>query len=219
MPTATCAPARPAWPFNCEVSNPFKRLRLALETHFSIPTKLGVFSTGPYFHDHSAPSRLRTHPRPRGADQRTPCTGTRSVRRPRRRAHATRRLLKVFNDVPTTCVGHDAVRRRLSSKVQNDALLSGDLATIEKPTSKRSWLYIQIALSHPGSSRPASRSRASAGRFSFPADLGRTSPDSSPITATCARPMKSPLLDDTGKVGRGSRGPSWRSVRQCRSGK
>lgn len=38
---------------SCDPLNPFRLFR-RLAMSFSIPTKLGVFSTGPYFHDHAA---------------------------------------------------------------------------------------------------------------------------------------------------------------------
>lgn len=43
---------------SCDPNNPF-RLFTRQATSFSVPTKLGVFSTGPYFHDHATYS-LRT---------------------------------------------------------------------------------------------------------------------------------------------------------------
>ncbi|MCB9916258.1 MAG: YncE family protein [Planctomycetes bacterium] len=46
-------PCDPLLDPNCDAQNP-TRLFTRQMTHFSIPTKLGVYSTGPYFHDHSA---------------------------------------------------------------------------------------------------------------------------------------------------------------------
>ena len=37
----------------CDPANPFRRFGRE-STHFSIPTKLGVFGTAPYFHDGAA---------------------------------------------------------------------------------------------------------------------------------------------------------------------
>lgn len=48
-------PCDPQFDPNCDRQNPFKEFTRA-STHYSIPTKLGVYSTGPYFHDHSAHS-------------------------------------------------------------------------------------------------------------------------------------------------------------------
>ncbi|MBK7878706.1 MAG: YncE family protein [Planctomycetes bacterium] len=42
---------------NCDVNNPFRQFSRS-QVSFSIPTKLGVFSTAPYFHDHG-PVSLR----------------------------------------------------------------------------------------------------------------------------------------------------------------
>ncbi|MEZ6014525.1 MAG: YncE family protein [Planctomycetota bacterium] len=49
-----CTPGAP----NCDPNDPFRRFTRRAET-FVVPTKLGVFSSGPYFHDHAAFS-LRT---------------------------------------------------------------------------------------------------------------------------------------------------------------
>ena len=43
---------------NCDVNNPY-RMFTRTQVSFSIPTKLGVFASGPYFHDH-APYSLRS---------------------------------------------------------------------------------------------------------------------------------------------------------------
>jgi YVTN family beta-propeller protein len=52
-PNSYRCPCDPQFDPNCDQANPFKLFTRAM-THFSIPTKLGVFTTGPYFHDHSA---------------------------------------------------------------------------------------------------------------------------------------------------------------------
>lgn len=52
-PNSYPCPCNPAVDPGCDPMNPFRLFTRAL-THFSIPTKLGVFSTGPYFHDHAA---------------------------------------------------------------------------------------------------------------------------------------------------------------------
>lgn len=52
-PNSYMCPCDPQLDPNCDPQNPF-RLFTRDATHFSIPTKLGVFSTGPYFHDHAA---------------------------------------------------------------------------------------------------------------------------------------------------------------------
>jgi len=46
-------PCDPATDPNCDATNPFT-LFARNKTLFSIPQKLGIFSTGPYFHDHAA---------------------------------------------------------------------------------------------------------------------------------------------------------------------
>lgn len=55
-----CTPGAP----NCDPLDPFRRFVRRADT-FSIPTKLGVFSSGPYFHDHAAYS-LRSLLNPAG---------------------------------------------------------------------------------------------------------------------------------------------------------
>ncbi len=50
-PNSYPCPCDPQTDGSCDPQNPF-RLFTRLSTHFSIPTKLGVWSTGPYFHDH-----------------------------------------------------------------------------------------------------------------------------------------------------------------------
>jgi len=48
----TC-PCDPLNDPNCDVLNPFTLFTRA-GTHFSVPTKLGIFASAPYFHDHAA---------------------------------------------------------------------------------------------------------------------------------------------------------------------
>jgi len=56
-PNSWSCPCDPSFDPNCDPANPF-RLFTRESTHFSIPTKLGVFATAPYFHEH-APLSLR----------------------------------------------------------------------------------------------------------------------------------------------------------------
>ena len=51
-PNSYLCPCDPLLDPTCEASNPF-RLFTRPQALFSIPSKLGVYSTGPYFHDHS----------------------------------------------------------------------------------------------------------------------------------------------------------------------
>lgn len=52
-PNSYLCPCDPSTESNCSPTT-MTRIFTRAETHFSIPTKLGVFSTGPYFHDHVA---------------------------------------------------------------------------------------------------------------------------------------------------------------------
>jgi len=99
---------------DCDVD--FFRIFTRPMTLFSIPTKLGVFATGPYFHDHVAFS-LRSLVDPEGQDT-DPIYG--SLAFPPGKEYPS--MLKVFNDV------HDVQGHGLLSKVQN-TLLSPDAAT------------------------------------------------------------------------------------------
>ena len=56
-PNGWLCPCDPVLDPTCDPANPF-RLFTREATHFSIPTKLGVFGTAPYFHDHG-PLSLR----------------------------------------------------------------------------------------------------------------------------------------------------------------
>lgn len=51
-PNSYLCPCDPINDPNCDPLNPFNSFERSAE-HFSIPTKLGVFSTAPYFHDHA----------------------------------------------------------------------------------------------------------------------------------------------------------------------
>ncbi len=52
-PGSYLCPCDPLFDPGCDAQNPFRLFTRAM-THFSIPTKLGVHTTGPYLHDHSA---------------------------------------------------------------------------------------------------------------------------------------------------------------------
>jgi len=56
-PNSYPCPCDPAFDPTCDPANPFRHFGREA-THFSIPTKLGVFGTPPYFHDHG-PLSLR----------------------------------------------------------------------------------------------------------------------------------------------------------------
>ena len=56
-PNSYPCPCDPLLDSTCDPANPFRRFGREA-THFSIPTKLGVFGTPPYFHDHG-PLSLR----------------------------------------------------------------------------------------------------------------------------------------------------------------
>ncbi len=68
-PNGYDCPCNPMIEPNCDMNG--KRIFTRADQKFSIPTKLGVFSTGPYFHDHSAlslrglvdPARQQTDPK------------------------------------------------------------------------------------------------------------------------------------------------------------
>jgi hypothetical protein len=62
-PNSYQCPCNPSGP-NCDPLDPFRRFTRRADT-FVIPTKLGVFSSGPYFHDHVAYS-LRSLLNPAG---------------------------------------------------------------------------------------------------------------------------------------------------------
>ena len=56
-PNGWLCPCDPVTDPTCDPANPFRRFGRE-STHFSVPTKLGVFGTAPYFHDHG-PLSLR----------------------------------------------------------------------------------------------------------------------------------------------------------------
>lgn len=51
-PGSYMCPCDPLTDANCDANNPFQLFGRE-SSHFSIPTKMGIFSTGPYFHDHN----------------------------------------------------------------------------------------------------------------------------------------------------------------------
>ena len=51
-PNSYLCPCDPLTDPNCDANNPFRKFGREA-SHFSIPTKMGVWSTGPYFHDHN----------------------------------------------------------------------------------------------------------------------------------------------------------------------
>jgi YVTN family beta-propeller protein len=112
-------PCDPVFDPNCDVMNPFTVFTRDAKT-FSVPTKLGIFSTAPYFHDHAAYS-LRALLDPE-AQALSAVYGSPAF--PAQPAYPG--LNKLFNDVHDVR-GHTQLLPFVTSKVQA-TLASGSVA-------------------------------------------------------------------------------------------
>jgi hypothetical protein len=122
-PNGWLCPCDPVTDPTCDPLNPFRRFGREA-THFSIPTKLGVFGTAPYFHDHG-PLSLRALLDPELQTSSDPTYGDAAYSDGISRAG----LMKNFNEFHDVR-GHEQFVP-LISKVQQDLMSTNVDADIE----------------------------------------------------------------------------------------